>query len=88
MSVNRTVTPTRANYGRTFARTGSFWDLPGTPNARPSFGSRHNPTLPQHRGVSSGGILATGAAKSPKNGGAPADAVKDRTPAYPSQGWR
>ena len=86
MSVNRIVTPTRANYGRIVARTGSFWDLPGTPNARPSFGGRHNPTLPQHRGACSGGPLTTGAAKSPKNGGAELDAVKDRRP-WPCGGY-
>ena len=35
---------------------------------------RHNPNLPQHRGVASGGSLRAGA-KSPKNGGRPDGAV-------------
>jgi hypothetical protein len=31
--------------------------------------SRHNGSLPQHRGINSGGTLPTGQAKSPKYGG-------------------
>lgn len=33
--------------------------------------SRHNKSLPQHRGLASGGNMPPGAAKSPKNGGRP-----------------